>query len=89
LKFLRRPLNLVNVVNGCPLLKLRMGKKKKRRKNLKKTAIVLCVPKIVATTQIHALVADSTSVQPTELRTEVFAPTDCIGMTKKSKTYFI
>ena len=57
----------------------------KKRKSLKKTAIVLCVPKIVATTQMNAIVADSTSVRLMELLTEVFVPTGYIGTTKKSK----
>ena len=68
-------------------IKPNLKKTTKRRKSPKKKSVIqiLFVPKIVATMPIRALVADSTSVLPMELRTEVFAPTDYIGMTKKSK----
>ena len=70
-------------------IKPKTKKTTKRRKSPKKKSVIqiLFVPKIVATMPIRALVADSTSVLPMEPRTEVFAPTDYIGMTKKSKIF--
>ena len=70
-------------------IKPKTKKTTKRRKSPKKKSVIqiLFVPKIVATMPIRALVADSTSVLPMEPRTEVFAPTDYIGMTKKSKNF--
>ena len=72
-----------------PPCHIKPKKTTKRKKSPKKKSVIqiLCVPKIVATMPIRALVADSTSVQLMEPRTEVFAPTDYIGMTKKSKTF--
>ena len=55
-------------------------------KKMKKTAL-LSVPRIVATTLILAHAGDSTSVPPTVLHTEVFAPTDSIGMMRKSRSF--
>ena len=70
-------------------IKPNLKKTTKRRKSPKKKSVIqiLFVPKIVATMPIRALVADSTSVLPMEPHTEVFAPTDYIGMTKKSKNF--